>query len=94
MTRFIRSYHEAALLLVLLVFSRCVASAQTQIDLSSQSRNVDFSSARSVIPFPTGTALPPTCSPGSFFFKTDSRSGANIYGCTSQDVWTVEGNRR
>ncbi len=93
MTRFIRSYYEAALIFLLLVFSSCVASAQTQIDLSSQSRNVDFSTARSVIPFPTGTALPPTCSPGSLFFKTDSRSGANIYGCTSQDVWTMQGNQ-
>src|SRR5206468_1707017 len=31
------------------------------------------------------------CTPGSFFFKSDARSGANVYGCTSQDVWTLQG---
>ena len=80
---------KAEFLMLLVFFSTYVSSAQTQIDLSSQSRNVNFSAARSVVPFPMGTVMPSTCMPGSFFFKTDAASGANVYGCTSQDVWTL-----
>ena len=82
---------KSAIIFLLFVFLSSVSSAQTQIDLSSQSRNVDFSGARSVIPFPTGTALPPTCTPGAVFFKTNAQAGANIYACSSQDVWTLQG---
>ena len=90
MSTSVRKFCEAAIIFLLFVVLSCVSFAQTQIDLSSQSRNVDFSGARSVIPFPTGTALPPTCTPGAVFFKTDARAGANIYACSSQDVWTLQ----
>jgi hypothetical protein len=82
---------KAAFLVLLQLSGTFTSSAQTQIDLSSQSRNVDFSAARSVVPFPTGTVLPAACTPGAFFFKTDAKSGSNVYGCTSQDVWTMQG---
>src|SRR4051794_5943963 len=87
----VRKFCESAIIFLLFVVLSSVSSAQTQIDLSSQSRNVDFSGARSVIPFPTGTALPPTCTPGAVFFKTNAQAGANIYACSNQDVWTLQG---
>ena len=43
--------------------------AQTSIDLRTQAKNVDFSSAASTKPSKTGTLLPFTCSLGETFFK-------------------------
>lgn len=68
-----------------------VLNAQTLIDLRLQSKNVDFSQSQAVIPFPTGTVLPPTCNPGEMFFKSDAPSGTNLYGCSATNVWTQEG---
>ena len=53
---------------------------QTLVDLKTQTKNVDFSRALSVRPFPTGTSLPSVCNPGEMFFKSDALSGANLYG--------------
>jgi hypothetical protein len=57
--------------------------AQTMIDLKTQSKNVDFSSAPSTRPFKSGTVLPASCDVGDMFYKTDASSGAN--------TWAVEG---
>jgi hypothetical protein len=62
--------------------------AQTQVDLRTQGKNVDFSAASSTRPSKTGIALPGTCAVGELFFKTDAAPGSNIYGCTSANVWT------
>jgi hypothetical protein len=67
------------------------AAAQTQIDLRTQARNVDFSAAASTKPLKTGTALPATCAVGEMFFKTDAPAGANLYGCPVANSWAVEG---
>ena len=67
------------------------AAAQTQIDLRTQARNVDFSAAASTKPLKTGTALPATCAVGDMFFKTDAPAGANLYGCPAANSWAVEG---
>ncbi len=67
------------------------AAAQTQIDLRTQARNVDFSAAASTKPLKTGTALPATCAVGDMFFKTDAPAGANLYGCPVANSWAVEG---
>jgi hypothetical protein len=66
------------------------AGAQTQVDLRTQGKNVDFSAATSTKPFRTGTALPGTCSVGQTFFKTDAAAGQNLFACTSANVWTLE----
>jgi hypothetical protein len=66
------------------------AGAQTQVDLRTQSKNVDFSAAASTKPFRTGTELPATCSVGEAFFKTDATPGQNLYSCTSTDVWALQ----
>ena len=65
------------------------ASAQTQVDLRTQGKNVDFSGVPTK-PFQTGTVLPTICSVGATFFKADAAAGQNFYGCTATNVWTVE----
>ena len=68
----------------------CPASAQTRVDLRTQGKNVDFSTATSTKPFRTGTVLPPSCSVSETFFKTDAAAGQNLYACTAQNVWTLQ----
>jgi hypothetical protein len=68
-----------------------VTLAQTQVDLKSQSRNVDFSGASAVKPVPVGTVLPATCAPGAMFFKSDALAGSNLYGCAAANTWSLEG---
>lgn len=63
--------------------------AQTSIDLRTQAKSVDFSSAAYTKPSKTGTALPPTCSVGETFFNTATTAGHNFYGCTATNTWTL-----
>lgn len=67
------------------------ADAQTQVDLRTQAKNVDFSAATSTKPFRTGTQLPASCSVGEAFFKTDAPAGQNLFACTAVNTWTLEG---
>ena len=76
--------------IVLLALACLSAAAQTQIDLRSQAKGVDFSAAGSTKPMKTGTTLPPTCATGEMFFKTDAAPGANLYGCTVSKTWSVQ----
>ena len=62
--------------------------AQTRIDLRTQVKNVDFSSADFTKPSKTGTTVPVTCTVGETFFRTDAIPGQNLYLCTSTDTWT------
>jgi hypothetical protein len=64
--------------------------AQTQVDLRTQSKRVDFSNALSTKPFKTGSSLPPTCVLGEAFFKTNAAAGQNLYTCSSADTWTLQ----
>lgn len=66
------------------------AGAQTQVDLRTQTKNVDFSGAASTRPVRTGTQLPAACTLGEAFFKTDAPAGKNLYFCTALNVWTLE----
>jgi hypothetical protein len=65
--------------------------AQTQIDLRTQSKTVDFSAAASTQPAKKGTTLPATCVAGEQFFKTDAAAGQNLYLCASTNTWTQSG---
>ncbi len=79
--------------LVLVVAATTIAitaRAQTKIDLRTQGKSVDFSSATSTKPSKTGTAFPATCATGETFFKIDAPAGANLYGCTATNIWTVQ----
>jgi hypothetical protein len=75
----------------LLVFGGLTLAAQTQIDLRTQTKNVDFTAANSTRPIKTGTALPATCSPGDMFFRTNAQAGENLYGCPAANTWSVQG---
>src|ERR1035441_9802127 len=75
----------------LLVFWGLTLAAQTQIDLRTQAKNIDFSAANATRPIKTGTVLPATCVVGDMFFKTDAQAGENLYGCTAANTWSVQG---
>ena len=66
----------------------------TQLDLRTQAKSVDFSSANTTRPFKSGTTLPAACSTGDMYFKTDAPSGANVYGCVAQNTWALESGAR
>jgi hypothetical protein len=67
------------------------ANAQTQIDLRTQAKSIDFTAANSTKPFKAGTALPGTCAVGEMFFNTGAAVGANLYACTAANTWSVQG---
>src|ERR1022692_535268 len=64
--------------------------AQTQVDLRTQSKGVDFTAAPSTKPFKTGGVLPSTCAQGEMFFLTAAVAGANMYGCAATNTWVLE----
>lgn len=64
---------------------------QTRVDLRNQSQNIDFSSATSTKPIQSGSSLPVTCSMEQLFFLTSAPAGQNLYACTAQNTWNLEG---
>jgi hypothetical protein len=66
-----------------------VLDAQTLIDLRTQTKSVDFSSASSTITSKTGTVLPEYCSVGETFFNTAAVAGRNLFACTASNTWTM-----
>ena len=77
---------------VLLVGVMWFGHGQTLVDLRTQTKSVDFTSANTTKPFKSGTVLPPACSVGEAFFKTDAPAGSNLYACTSPNLWSLEGS--
>jgi hypothetical protein len=73
-------------LLSFLIAAAC--AAQTQVNLRTQSREVDFSGAATTKPAKAGTTLPASCSTGELFFKLDATAGQNLYACTGTNTWT------
>ena len=65
-------------------------AAQTQVDLRTQSKGVDFTAAQSTKPFKSGGTLPATCAQGEMFFLTAASAGTNLYGCTATNTWTLQ----
>lgn len=75
----------------LFVLLACItAEAQTRIDLSTQSRHVDFSEALSTRPFKIGSSLPSTCTTGDMFFHTNASPTNVIYACTATNMWMLQ----
>jgi hypothetical protein len=66
----------------------CETPPGTKIDLGTQSKNPDFSSADFTKPFKSGTALPSDCSVAEVFFHTGQPAGQNVYVCASANSWT------
>lgn len=73
----------------LLALAGGYAGAQTQVDLRTQAKSVDFSAAPSTKAFQAGVFPPGSCSVGQTFFKTNAPAGANFYACTSANTWTL-----
>ncbi|HXB68399.1 MAG TPA: hypothetical protein VNY05_09155 [Candidatus Acidoferrales bacterium] len=86
-----KALQPASIAAALLVALAMAATAQTQVDLRTQSRNVDFSASSSTKPSKTGTTLPATCAMGETFLKTDAPAGKNLYVCTPANTWIVQG---
>lgn len=74
---------------LVLLAAAIAATGQTQVDLRTQAKNVDFSGASSTRPTRTGNTLPSACLVGELFFKLNAAAGQNLYACTSLNVWTV-----
>ncbi len=74
--------------LVSLLWLLSSLNGQNLVDLRTQTKNVDFSSAASTIPAKSGTALPATCNPGEMFFNTANTPGQNLYTCAPANTWT------
>lgn len=66
-------------------------AAQTRIDLSRQTRNIDLRSAHSTQPAKSGTALPPTCQEAEVFIHTTAPDGNNVYVCAGGNRWIPQG---
>jgi hypothetical protein len=65
-------------------------SAQTQVDLRTQSKSVDFSAANSTKPMSVGTVLPAACGVGQMFFLSNAPAGQNLYACVATNTWTLQ----
>lgn len=61
---------------------------QTQINLATQGRNVDFTNAPYTKPIRSGTSLPGQCSAGEFFLNTNAAPGQNLFACIGTS-WTL-----
>lgn len=66
--------------------------AQTQIDLRTQSKSVDFQTAQYTRPLKSGVSLPSTCTLGELFFLTTAAAGSNVYGCVAVNTWAAQGS--
>ena len=73
-----------------LLLGCAVGSAQTLLNLRDQARNADFSNSMHTKPMKTGTVLPAVCTVGEMYFKTDAPDGKNLYGCTADNVWSLQ----
>lgn len=52
----------------------------------------DLSGAAATRSMKSGTTPPGTCAVGELFYDTDAAAGRNIYGCTSTNTWTLQGD--
>jgi hypothetical protein len=74
----------------MVILAAAVAVGQTQVDLRTQSKSVDFSAASSTRPVTTGTSLPTICTVGQMFFLSTGAAGQNVYGCVATNTWNLE----
>ncbi len=74
---------------LILITLPIAAFGQTQVDLHTQSKSVDFTSAIFTRPVKTGTTLPGSCTTGDLFFNTAAPAGSNLYGCVSANTFVL-----
>lgn len=75
---------------IFLGVTAAVAWSQTQINLQSQGRDVDFSAAPNTKPAQAGTFLPTSCSAGAVYVLLSNPPGQNVFICTSSNTWSVQ----
>ncbi len=75
---------------VVLAAGAVVLCGQTQVDLRTQSKTVDFTQAPETRPLKTGTVIPATCAVGDLYFLTTAVAGANVYGCVAVNTWSLQ----
>lgn len=63
--------------------------AQTQIDLKTQGKTIDFQGASYTKPMKTSAVLPATCSQNELLLLTSGLTG--IYACISPNTWVLQG---
>ncbi|CAM6006427.1 unnamed protein product [Sphagnum balticum] len=69
-----------------------IASAQTQLNLGTQSKNANFGSLTITKPVSIVTTLSGVaCTVGQMAFVTTASPGQNLYGCTSTNSWSLLG---
>jgi hypothetical protein len=76
--------------IALLAVGAAAVYSQTQVDLRTQSKTVDFTQAPETRPVKTGTALPAICAVGDLYFLTTAVPGANLYACVAVNTWSLE----
>src|SRR5579871_3968564 len=76
---------------IILLIACVAAVAQTSVDLRTQSKSVDFSSAPLTKPARVGSSLPATCSAGEAFFNSSAPAGFNLNICVATNVWLPVG---
>lgn len=64
---------------------------QTQIDLRTQSKSIDFSAANPTKPMTAGALLPATCTAGQMYLLLNAPPGSNVYACVATNQWSLEG---
>lgn len=78
-------------LLLLMVIVAGVAAGQTKLSLSTQSRNVDFTTATFTRPLRIVGSLPGSCTTGDLVLLSSAAANNRIYLCTSTNSWTAQG---
>lgn len=63
---------------------------QTQVDLRTQSKTVDFRDAQSTKPMKSGGVLPASCDAAEMFFLTSAPAGSNIFACPALNTWVLQ----
>lgn len=76
---------------LVLFFLAATLSAQTQVDLRTQSKSVDFQGATMTRPMRTSATLPANCSVNELLLLTTAPAGSNIYACLTANNWVPQG---
>jgi len=63
--------------------------AQTLIDLSKQTRNVNFSAASATTPWSIGASLPASCTTGQAYYLTGQLPTQSVFICSAGGQWTA-----
>jgi hypothetical protein len=64
--------------------------AQTRVDLSTQSKGIDFQTQPYTKPLKSGASLPAICTQAELFFLSSAPPGGNIYACTAANSWSLQ----